>query len=242
MTDEIAICLITNNLYFETRYCIENLISKTQCKMRFYVLDNASSDKNIIEYCKTLCEQTGGYFHQEYSEVSVSKAMNLLLKRVSEKFCVLFPVNCFVHNHWLEDLIHFKKTIHNSGCISIRNGFEKVEFMPVLHHSPVLPEDELLNVYVTENNSVEGLMMFEKSTIDEKVGFFDEQLTEKGCEHLEFCFRFTLNGFQNFYIRKQTLIKLPLPNDVLFPKRNEHAIFELKQAVKFMLDNQIKRK
>lgn len=237
MVKPIAVCILTNNLYFETRYVIENLIAKTKCKIRLYIFDNASTDQRIIEYCHNLCKETKGYFKALPKVESISEATNKMIKIIDQENCVLFPVNCLVNNNWLEDLLFYSKNIDNLGCISIRNTFEKVHLMPILHKTTSKPEDELKNIYITENNSVEGLMFFKRSIIDQ-IGLMDERLQYPGCDYLELCFRFSAHGYHNIYIRNQTLIKLNLDNQIIFPTKTKESVEELKQQIEIMYKNQ----
>lgn len=241
MSEEIAICLVTHNNYWITRYAIENLLSKTRCKTRLYIVDNGSDDSKIIDYCKSICDTTGGYFRQLPEKVSYSVAINNMIRIVYQKYCVLFPINSLVHKDWLEDLYHYHQIIDNPGCLAIRNGFEKLIFMPILHKCDSLPEDELRNILISENNVVEGLFMFEREKLTE-IGFFDENLKHKGYEQSDFCFRFSATGLNNIYIRNQSLIKLHLQDDVLFPKRTKDGMNELKEQIDWMIKNQIFKK
>lgn len=238
MKESIAVCIVVNDLYFESRYVIENLIAKTKVKFKLYILDNGSKDVRIKEFCSELCEKKKGSFTSSDVVLSVSKAINNLYKQVSEKYCVIFPINCLVHQNWLEDLISNIKIIDKPGLISIRSKSESLHLVPVLHHSPKEYEDCLKNVFVSETNAVEGLMFFDKTVVNEKVGLFNENFKNQGYEQLEFSFRFSGQGFNNIYIRKQTLIKLNLQSDILFPLKNKQGFVELKEEVKNMVKTQ----
>lgn len=238
MKDTVAVCIVTNDLYFESRYAIENLIEKTKMKFKIYIFDNGSKDNRIKEFSSLLCEKKKGIYSFSETPISSAKAINFLLKQVQEKYCVIFPVNYLVHVNWLEDLISSYKIIDKPGCFSIRTTSEKLHLVPILHHSATGYEDELNNVYVSETNAVEGLLMFDKQLLDDKIGLMNENFNNNGFEELEFAFRFSGQGYNNVYIRKQTAIKLNLQNKILFPNKTKNGLLELKEEVKKMVKSQ----
>ena len=238
MKKSVAVCIVTNDLYFESRYAIENLIQKTKHKFKIYIFDNGSIDNRIKDFSSAFCEKKKGLFSFSETPISLPKAINFLIKQVQEKYCIIFPVNYLVHNNWLEDLISSYEIIDKPGCFSIRNSSDKLHLVPILHHSATSFEDKLNNVYLSETNSVEGLLMFDKQLLDEKIGLMNENFKNTGHEQLEFAFRFSGQGFNNVYIRKQTAIKLNLQNEILFPKKTKNGFVELKEEVKNMVRTQ----
>ncbi len=240
MECSVGVCVVVHNSYFETRYCIENLIAKTKVKFRWYIVNNGSTDSRIIDYCRKLCADSGGYFKSiEQSPVSV--AYNHVVRIVGEEFMVIFPTNYLVNKNWLEDLIHFYKNIDNTGAVSIRTGFEKLSFVPLLHKSETEPEDKLLNVHLNDNNIVDGIM-FLKPEILLQTGHLDEHIKNSGYELIELCFRISAHGFHNFYIRNQNVIKLLLSNEVLFPVRSKDGMHELKVHIEAMYKKKMFKK
>lgn len=237
MKDSVAVCIVTHRLTYETIYAIENLIAKTKVKFKLYIF-GIETTSFLKDYLIKLIEKKKGHIEFSDNYIKKSVALNILLKQVTEKYCVIFPINCLVHQNWLEDLIFNLKTIDKPGLISIRPKSELLHLVPILHHSPKEYEDCLKNVFLSETNAVEGLMLFDKSMVQEKAGYFNEKLIHQGCEDLEFSFRFSGQGFNNIYIRKQTLIRLNLQCDVLFPKKTKEGFAELKEEVKNMIKSQ----
>jgi len=229
---EIAICLIIHNDYYATRYCIENLMSKTNHKFRFQIVDNASTDENVIEYIKTLAEKEKGHLHRFSEQKSLTECYNYLLQTVYQEYCIIFPLNCIVGFNWLEDLITSAEKIENFGCVCIRPIGMEIQFLPVLHTSILEPEDYLENVIETRD-AINTVVLFKKE-LTSIVGNFDVHLQSPGFELSEFCFRIKVNGFQNYYIRKQMLYKMRINNEVLFPKMNKDNIAQFKEAIEIM--------
>jgi GT2 family glycosyltransferase len=174
--DDVAICIVTHNDFFVTKLTIERLLKKTGIKPRLYLVDNGSTDQRVIDFCAEICKQNAGYFKILKEQKGYSQALNEVLRIVYQKYCVVFPINAFVHENWLEDLIENMKSIPTVGISSIRHGGEKTHFMPLIHLCDSKPEDELRNVLITENNSVEGILCFDRNKCD-TIGFFDELKT-----------------------------------------------------------------
>lgn len=242
MKKPIAVCLVTNNLYWETKYTIENLLVKTKLKVKLYIVDNASANPKTIELGREFCKKTkGNFFTLEHPQKIVS-ALNIALKHVKEEQCVIFPINYFVNTNWLEELIHFESKIINVGALGIRCQHEKINFVPILHENVHEMEDKLEHTWINPSNIVEGLFLI-NSKIIERVGILDENLKNTGAEFMEWMFRISASGYQNVYIRNQFAIKLDyIENLVIFPKKSKAALDELKtEAERLILIQNFKK-
>lgn len=230
---QIALCLIVNNDFLQSKYCLENLLAKTTVKPKLYILDNGSEDDRVREYFEKYCAENGGVYQYFNLPLPLTSCYNATLKAISEKYVCIVPTNLLVNKYWLEDLIHSNMFVENAGITSIRNGEEKIFLMPFLHKS-YTAEDCMENVWFNENNAVEGLMFFDKKILD-KVGMFDENLSAPGYEQAEFCFRVSANGFRNYYIKKQTAIKTLTSNEITFPSKTPNGMLTLKQTIEMMV-------
>jgi len=239
--EEIAVCVVLHNDLFISRYSVSRMLSKTNVKLRLFVIDNGSNQNEITTYFKELCNTTNGYFRTLSEKVNYSEAINKALRIVTQKYVVIFPINALVHQNWLEDLIYYQTVIPSIGIASIKSMTEKTHFMPVIHKCESKPEDDLLNVHITENNSVEGIMCF-KTDLLQKIGCFDEKLTHSGFEQAEFSFRVASLGLNNIYIRKQTCTKILWENETLFPIKTKEGMEELKVNIEWMIKNQMFKK
>ena len=239
--DEVGICVVIHNNYFTTRYNLENLLRKTKVKTRLYIVDLSSEEKHLSEFCKQLCSTTGGYYKLIDQKKKYSEALNDLLRIVTQKHVVIFPVNGLVHQNWLEDLLYYQKMIPSIGITSIRSSMENLNWIPLIHSDESKPEDELRNVLITENNSTEGILCFQTDKLL-RIGYFDEKLQHSGFEQAEFSFRMASIGLNNIYIRKQTYIRTALYDDILFPKKSKLAMDEFKMNIDWMIKNQIFKK
>ena len=234
--EEIGVLIIVQDNYYKIRYAIENLVHKTNCNIKFYILNNGSEDKRIGDYCSGLVAIKDGYYAEVEKPISISRAYNILLRRAYQKYVVFFPANYLVNNEWCEDLLVSIKTVENAGCVGIRNGNEKLHLSPLTHKTLILPEDELLNVWITDANLIEGLFMIENKLV-EVVGHLDERESSYGYQLMEYSFRFSHNGHKNYYIKKQTAKKINIESDTLFPKKTDISLKQFKADIEFMIKN-----
>jgi len=205
--EEIAVCVVTSGNDIETRYVIENMVIKTQLPIKPFIFNEPDS----------LCD-----------------AMNELLTQVKSenfKYCVLFPANALVDENWLEDLLYQIKNVDKPGIVAIRSGSEKVTLTPILYS-----DDTLSNVWMSENNIIEGIMMFETERLTEEFGMFDKLFDHTGFQYAEFSLKFSFSGLNNFYIRKQTYFKIDMENEILYPKKNKDGVFLINEFVKSNID------
>jgi hypothetical protein len=205
--EEIAVCIVTSGNDIETRYVIENMLIKTLLPIKPFIYNEPDS----------LCD-----------------AINDLLTQVKSenfKYCVLFPANALVDENWLEDLLYQIKNVDKPGIVAIRSGFEKVTLTPILYS-----DDSLSNVWMSENNIIEGIMMFEMDRLTEEFGMFDKLFDHTGFQYAEFSLKFAFSGLNNFYIRKQTYFKIDLENEILYPKKTKDGVLLINEFVKANID------
>ena len=160
--EQIAICIITHNHLFETKYFVQNLLLKTKHKYRLHILDNSSDDERVVEYLEQVAEDTKGYFHHAEEVMTQGECLNHLLGSVYQEFLAFVPVNALINENWLIDLKTQYSTLNNSGVLAIRNGDEELALSPQLHNTLNGHESELLNVLTTKYYTVDNLIFFRK--------------------------------------------------------------------------------
>lgn len=236
----LGICMVLNNNYYQTRYCIENLLAKTNEEVSVYILDNGSKEEKLKKYLKETCAQKKWVLKTVKIPITLSKAYNLIINLVSENYCCLFPINILVNKGWAEVLLNEYKSCEKSGIVGIKNGTEKVSLGPILCKCET-SEDYLKYVWFSKYNTIEGLIMFERQKLD-KTGGYDEKLNAPGYEALEFSFRFSGNGYQNYYLPKQSCVKVDILNETLFPeKTKEGAVGFMKEVEGMVKSKQFKK-
>jgi hypothetical protein len=129
--NEVAIFMVTNNNFFETKYCIENLIQKTNFAFRLYILNFNTTDKEFISFLNHLPE-TVNCFVTHLTKTTMAETYNKMLDMVYQKYIVFMPYNALVNDNWIVDLIHSYNCIENSGCISIKSSTENLYLTSVL--------------------------------------------------------------------------------------------------------------
>lgn len=230
---DIAVCIVVNDCYHNLKYCIDNLTYKTKAKIRLHILNNGSTDERLLSYLKQVCEENKWYLKTLEKPVPISKAYNLIIESTYQNYCCLFPINSIVCKNWAEDLLSEYKINPDAGLIGIRNGEEKTFLTPILCKCES-SEDYFKNVWFDKNNTIEGVVLFEREKLH-KIGLFDERMTALGYEVLEFSFRFSANGFQNYYITKQSAVKVDIDNEITFPTRTQEGLKQLMYEIEIMI-------
>ena len=159
---------------------------------------------------------------------SYSESMNALIQSCKSEYVVIFPSNIMVGENWLEELLYNIKSFPNSGCVGIPDIFSDTEQQPILNES-----DELVNVRISNNNIIEGVMIFKRDLLTDEVGnYFDKLFDFTGFEQIEFTLKFAFEGHKNFYVRKNFTIKLPLEDNKLFARKSKESANLLNDFVK----------
>lgn len=230
---ETIICLITHNNYYETRYCIENFSEKTSLPFRLHILDNNSSDKDLVKYLEKITKDIKkGFLYRQEKQLSLPECYNLLLTTCGENNCVFFPVNCLVDYNWLEDMLYGLQSIKKCGFVGIRPVGAKIDFSPVLKNS-LFSEEDLLENAMQVSDMVNSVVCI-KPELLKTIGRIDNDLNATGFEIAEFALRAKVNGFANYYVRKQSAFKMPFKNEILFPKITDENVKKFKETVNLM--------
>lgn len=171
-----------------------------------------------------------------YNEVkdNYTDYINELISQVTEEYCVIFPINALVDFNWCEDLLHNIKTANNPGIVGIRHSNNNLSLIPILF------DEELKNVWVDENNFINGLMMFRRDVLTSDFGMFENVFENTGYESSCFSTKFFLTGLNNFYIRQQTFIPIETENKILFPEKTKEGFKLLNEFIKSNLKNKRK--
>lgn len=230
--NSIAINVILNDSYWESRYCIENLLLKTSLNPKIYLTLNGCKDNRVSEFCMELCSKYEGSVFQLPEPKHISNATNLFLQNCKEDYICLFPIHALVNEGWLENLISTHKTYKDSGILSIRNGNEKVILTSILQEY-----DSFGEVLVTEHNTAEGIMFASKEVFD-RTGLFEDDNSIVGFEQIDYCFRASSLEYKNFYITKNTYTKIDVENEILFPKKTKESWQVYKNKVEEIVKQQ----
>ena len=224
----ISVCVVAKGNSELVKFTINNALQKTFLFANYYF----NCDEENFEFCKSIAEKTEGGIIQTNN--SISQCYNELLLNDADYFVIL-PINAIVNDFWLEDLVITYEKVEKSGVISIPTGFEKLETTTILHKTTQGSEDVLKVVYKEENNFIDGILFFHK-TISDEVGKFDPNCQQAFFKN-DFSFRVGMMGYQNFYIKNQQIIELPLSDENINPTKTIDGINAFKQEIKQMFKN-----
>lgn len=211
--NKIAICVINYDSFGLTKYCIENLISKTNLPVSIYVYDiDEKSDINKIEYFNNF-----KYFRSDGKTLNEIKST--FMRESTEDYLCIVPITCLVGRNWLEDLLYNYTQCQNTGVLSIKSQTTKCELSVLPYNSN---ENDLIlsNVWLGEKNFVSGIMFFNRKISNNLYPLmFGRDNNVNAYADDEMSFVSNLLGKNNFYILKQILVHLEIENEILFPKK-----------------------
>jgi len=188
---------------FLEEYALDNLIRKTTCDI--------------------------GILSKKFEGASYADEMNTLINISDAEYIVVFSSNMLVEDSWCEDLLYYSKKMVDAGCVGIQSvENNKHKYKPLL-----TIDDDLKNVWVSDNNIVEGVFMFKKSLLTKEIGMFDKLFDKTGFEQAEFSLKLAFSGYNNFYIRKQSLVEMEIARrDEVFTKKTEFGVKMINEFVK----------
>ena len=165
---------------------------------------------------KTTCNP--GILSKKFEGISYADEINTLINISDAEYIVVFSSNILVDDSWCEDLLYYSKKIVDAGCVGIYKTHDsKLSYKPLL-----TIDDDLKNVWVSDNNIVEGVFMFKKSLLTKEIGLFDKLFDKTGFEQAEFSLKLAFSGYNNFYIRKQSCVEMDIARrDEVFVKKTE---------------------
>jgi GT2 family glycosyltransferase len=198
---------------------IDVIFLHTDTFLEEYALDN------LIR--KTTCDI--GILSKKFESDSYADEMNTLISISDAEYIVVFSSNMLVEDSWCEDLLYYSKKILDAGCVGIQSlENNKHKYKPLL-----TIDDDLKNVWVSDNNIVEGVFMFKKSLLTKEIGMFDKLFDKTGFEQAEFSLKLAFSGYNNFYIRKQSLVEMEIARrNEVFTKKTEFGVKMINEFVK----------
>lgn len=198
---------------------IDVIFLHTDTFLEEYALDN------LIR--KTTCDI--GILSKKFESDSYADEMNTLINISDAEYIVVFSSNMLVEDSWCEDLLYYSKKIVDAGCVGIQCvENNKHKYKPLL-----TIDDDLKNVWVSDNNIVEGVFMFKKSLLTKEIGMFDKLFDKTGFEQAEFSLKLAFSGYNNFYIRKQSVVEMEIARrDEVFSKKTEFGVKMINEFVK----------
>lgn len=224
----IAVCVVAKSNSELVKFTINNALEKTFLFANYFF----NCDAENFDFCKSIADRTEGAVIQ--TNGSISQRYNELLLNDADYYVIL-PINAIVNDFWLEDLVITYEKVENSGVLSIPTGFEKLETTTILHKTTQGSEDVLKIVYKEENNFIDGILFFHKSII-EKVGKFDPNCQQAFFKN-DFSWRVGMMEYQNFYIKNQQIIELPLSDETINATKTHDGVKAFKKEIEQMFKN-----
>ena len=222
LIDSIAVCVITNDNEYDCKYFLEDLIQKLDGFCTLYIYDYQSKSKDFLNYLANVALSQSGCFKFITEDSKLASIYNRLTEDVQEKYVAFIPINTILDKNWTTELLYHYNNIPDSGCIGIRSQYDELTLGSTLFRNVMKDEDEMRTVWVKKLNVIDAPIFFEKKNA-EIVGLINEDLGNVGYELNEFCFRFKLKGFTNYFVRNTTCIKVFVENSFLIPHKTKQG-------------------
>ncbi len=230
----ISVCVIVNENDFENKFCLKNLIDKTNFTFHLHVY----SLGNYEEIDEFLNSQSFNKFYQQKTIVNfseenrkVSTCYNDFLKNCKTEYAVFLPSNCIVNDNWLTELRFNYESFEKSGCISIKSNSENLKLTSKVFFDSTNKfnfDDQLRTVYVDDKNFFTDFAFFKTDKVEE-IGYLDTNL--QGLELAEWTFRWFAKGYANYYLKYESAIRLKTEDQLLKPKITKTTTDSFKKLV-----------
>ena len=140
----VAVCIVADRDYKQTRLSIENLISESNgANIVLYIIDCSEDSLNEV-YLKKIANCLApinenpikkNYYFKSYKNASKYKAYNEMFKMADEDFICVFPLECFVNKNWVIDLLNTSNNMNGwSGVLSINTGNDNTIAFVSMNH------------------------------------------------------------------------------------------------------------
>lgn len=198
----VSILLIIDN-YYLNRYTIETLLrycAETQVEL---LVVNNTGDESIVKFLTDII-QNEKYQHVikvgEINEITFNKAQayNKLIKESKGDYICIFEANSIVGKNWLYDMIYYHSILPKVGGCAIPEFNTKKTYTGILDKN-----DEIINVFKTNDNHIDGIALFKKDLLNEG-NCFDESQEKDFLK--EFSLRISKELWENFYCPMQISI------------------------------------
>ncbi|ABB14724.1 glycosyltransferase [Carboxydothermus hydrogenoformans] len=200
-----SIIILTLNNYEISKQCIESVLKFTNLPFELIIVDNGSTETQLLEYLKNLQERRDDvkvYFLPE--NVGYGLGNNFGLLHSVGKYVVFLNNDTIVTPDWLEKLIIDLNMDEKTGLIGPRTNYvsgeqivNKVNYKNMNELLEFANKWEAVNYReVTETKKLVGFCLLAKREVIEKIGGFDPLFEIGNFEDDDLCRRAYLAGFK----------------------------------------------
>lgn len=217
-----SILIVIDN-YWLNRYAIEVMLRNCQESTVELLCVNNTDSGQPIDFLDEIIKLDSFKNVIKVGEINegkipYAKALNRLIKESKgDKICV-FDADYIVCKNWLYDLKYYNDMIVRSGITAISEFPETKSYTSILNKN-----DEFINVWKSDDGSINsGAFIFNKGVIEE-IGIFDERMSHTTFKK-QFSIRAHASGFENYYIAGQTGILSNTKFDLTIDQKKELEI------------------
>ena len=247
---KVSVCYVAQGTYWFTRHSFESIGFAIKEKEVEFIVKDAPK-----EYIKTIGDvevelfvidqtedqRTSDYFNEIATDFTSKKLpltelYNSAFRMATGEYVCILQTGLFLKKDWLVELIYYNNLVNKSGVVSIPNNLSELEMLPLPHSD----NENLINVFVNKENTVEGVYFFQRQLLY-LVGAFDESVLLVGHEISQFCARCVFSGYFNFYLPTDTCLNMmknryvDVSEYALGKENQKNRIAEMKSVNNFYL-------
>jgi len=195
----IDILILTHNNIKTLPKCINSIKNNTYNPYKIYILDNASTDKEFIEYLKSIqCRNIKIYFNKKNTGISAGRYF--LSEKANNKYIMFLDSDMIVSQAWdkimikifempLAGAVGAKFTIENSNIIHANGGFYKIEdeFIIFKHYDKGLWSYDIRSMEIRSCNWLPGGAMMITKEVNNLIKYSNKYY-KVGFEDIDFSF------------------------------------------------------
>lgn len=221
--------LIAISNYWQSVFTLNKILSTCDVDIPIEIIaTNNTGDVRVFDFLSNLLVDEKYSFvvnvgEMEHEEMNEATAINKMIPFAKgEHICVL-DSNCILTQNWVSQLLNACEQCDNKAIVGIATTYEKKQLSSVLNK-----EDELMSVWKTENNGIEGVLLFHKNII-ELVGNFNPRMKLAYSQN-HFSQRVNcIEGYSSFYLYSEYRIQMNEFTPRTFEEKRELLEFKKPQ-------------
>lgn len=206
--NRISVIIPVFNAYEDLKKCIESVLKHLNSKNRVFIINDRSTDSRVPVFLNSISHKNVIIINNDIN-LGFTKSINIGMKASGEDDVVLLNSDTVVTKSWLDKLASSAYSKENIATVTPLSNNATICSVPIFMEENLLPLGYSIDNYAElvekvskrvypEIPTAHGYCMYIKRKILNNIGFFNEELFEKGYgEENDFSFRAINEGFIN---------------------------------------------
>lgn len=167
--------LIAMSSYWQSVFTLNKILSTCDIDIPIEIIaTNNTGDNRVFDFLSNFLSDSYPFVvnvgEMETEEMNEAVAINKMIPFAKGEYICVLDSNCILSENWIGQLLNACEQCENKAVVGIATTYEKKHLSSVLSK-----DDELMSVWKTENNGIEGVLFFHKNII-ELVGNFNPRM------------------------------------------------------------------